>query len=118
MTFVEADSPSALAASAPFDCLVSNPPYITPHERESLAPEVRDWEPALALFTPLGDPVHWLWRLLDAGHELLAPGGSLLIELGTSQAESALQMARERGYDARTHRDLAGIERVLDARCR
>jgi hypothetical protein len=45
----------------------------------------------------------------------LAPGGRLLVELGAGRAPSALELARERGLEARTHADLAGIARVLEA---
>lgn len=114
--FIEGDGPEALARLAPFDLVVSNPPYIAPEERASLAPDVREHEPALALFTPAGDPDHWLRRLLDAGTALLAPGGSLLIELGHKQAERALELATARALEARTHKDFAGIERVLEVR--
>lgn len=112
--FVEGDGPRALAPAAPFDVLVSNPPYIRPDEAASLEPEVRDHEPALALFLPEGRPDHWLVRLLDEGLPLVAPGGALLVELGVAQAPRALELARERGLSARTERDLAGIERVLE----
>jgi release factor glutamine methyltransferase len=93
---------------------VSNPPYIRPDEAAALAPEVREHEPALALFLPEGRPDHWLVRLLDEGLPLVAPGGALLVELGSDQAPRALELARARGLGARTERDLAGVERVLE----
>ncbi|MFM7298912.1 MAG: N5-glutamine methyltransferase family protein, partial [Planctomycetota bacterium] len=114
--FVEGDGPESIATRAPFELLVSNPPYIAPEERASLAPDVREHEPALALFTPAGDPDHWLRRLCAAARTLLAPGGTLLVELGHRQSERALAVAREHGLEARTHKDFGGIERVLDAR--
>src|SRR5688572_6805925 len=43
-----------------FDLLVSNPPYVDPSQRDTLAPEVREHEPAEALFAPAGDPDHWV----------------------------------------------------------
>jgi len=114
--FVEGDGPESIATRAPFELLVSNPPYIAPEERASLAPDVREHEPAQALFTPAGDPDHWLRRLCAAARTLLAPGGTLLVELGHRQSERALAVAREHGLEARTHKDFGGIERVLDAR--
>jgi release factor glutamine methyltransferase len=112
--FVEGDGPEALRGAAPFDLLVSNPPYIAAEERATLAADVRDFEPALALFTPPGDAEHWLRRLCDACVEMLAPGGLALIELGIGQAPAALRVAGERALAARTHKDYGGVERVLE----
>jgi release factor glutamine methyltransferase len=106
----------AAQSGARFDLIVSNPPYVTRDEAGVLAPEVREHEPELALFAPDGDPDHWVRALLDAAKDVLSPSGTLLVELGASQAARALVLARERGWQARTHRDLAGIERVLEAR--
>jgi release factor glutamine methyltransferase len=100
----------------PFDLIVSNPPYVDPADETSLAPGVRAHEPAAALFAPEGDPDHWVRRLLDESLELLAEEGLVLIELGHDQAERALGLAQERGWSARTHADLAGVPRVLEAR--
>ena len=111
---VEGDGPEALAGRGPFDLVVSNPPYVDPRERASLAPEVGDHEPQLALFTPESDPEHWLRRLAASARELLAPGGRMLIELGIGQSEAALRLGRELGFEARTHRDYEQIERVLE----
>lgn len=118
VTFVEADRPAALVAAAgrAFDVLVSNPPYVGRDERESLAPEVREHEPELALFAPVGDPDHWVRRLVTAARELVVPGGALFVELGHRQSAVALELARAAGLDARVHLDLARIPRVLEAR--
>ncbi len=116
---LEGDGLELLAEAARrerFDVLVCNPPYVTPEEREGLEPDVALHEPELALFAPPGDPDHWLRRLLDASRELLAPGGQLLVELGAGQAQRARALAAERGQEVRLHRDLAGIERVLEYR--
>ncbi|MFN0008696.1 MAG: peptide chain release factor N(5)-glutamine methyltransferase [Planctomycetota bacterium] len=97
-----------------FDLVVSNPPYVGTDERGTLAPEVAEHEPAIALFAPQGDPDFWVRSLLDRARIVLAPGGKLLVELGHRQAAGALTLARDRGLQARTHRDLDGIERLLE----
>jgi release factor glutamine methyltransferase len=109
----QGDGPAALGAG-PFDLIASNPPYVRPDELAHLEPEVRDWEPRLALVLPEDDPDHWLRRLLSEAVERLAPGGTLLVELGAQQSERALALAAERKLAARVHRDLAGVPRVLD----
>ncbi len=68
-----------------FDLVVSNPPYVDPAARLSLSPEVRDFEPSLALFAPeRGRFV--VARLLEASKALL-PGTPLLLEIGYDQSE-------------------------------
>jgi release factor glutamine methyltransferase len=99
-----------------FDLVVANPPYVTREEGADLAPEVRDHEPTSALFAPEGDPDHHLIRLLDAAATLLAPNGTLLVELGQRQGARAKSLAEARGLAGRLHRDYSGIDRVFETR--
>ncbi len=101
---------------APMDLIVSNPPYVEPGEAEGLAPEVRDYEPDGALFAPEGDPDHWVRVLLEAGRELLAEDGQMLVELGHMQGDRVLALAEELGWSASLHKDLDGVSRVFEAR--
>jgi len=114
--FLEGDGPECVAEEQRFDLLVCNPPYIEPAAASSLPPDVRDWEPPLALFTPRDDPEHWLRRLAAAAHTRLTARGRALIELGHDQAARAWDLARRSGLSARVHKDYAGIERVLELR--
>lgn len=100
-----------LAAEGRFDLVVSNPPYVEPGEAPELAEEVREHEPALALFAPEGDPDLWARELARLAPELLAPGGRLLVELGHLQGARAAQIA---GAGASVHEDLDGVQRVLE----
>ena len=96
-----------------FDLVVSNPPYVRPESGDSLASEVRDFEPDVALFAPAGEPDHWVRRLVQA-EGLVAPGGTLLIELGFDQETSVRDWLTERGTRHQFHPDLAGVARVLE----
>ena len=121
MTILEGDGIPELervvaTRGAPFDLLVSNPPYVAREEAASLAPEVRDYEPELALFAPAGDPDHWVKRIALAWPKLVAADGLALVELGVSQAPRVLEIATRAGLDARIVRDLAGLPRVLELR--
>ncbi len=98
------------------DVLVANPPYVDPVVSESLAPEVREFEPHGALFGPAGAADHFVRTLIDLAPEALRPGGHLVLELGFDQGGAALQYAQERGLEAQLLRDLAGIGRCLSAR--
>jgi release factor glutamine methyltransferase len=98
------------------DLVVSNPPYVDAADRESLAPEVRDHEPTLALFAP-GDPLSVYRRLAKASASGLRPGGWLVVELGHGQAASVEALCRADGLvPTRLDRDLAGIPRTLTVR--
>ena len=97
-----------------FDLVVSNPPYIPRRDRASLQPEVRDHEPALALFGG-EDGLAIYRRLIPEAARLLRPGSWLMMELGDAVA------VREMCADwtgVEIVNDLAGIPRVLIARKR
>ena len=98
--------------------IVSNPPYIPEAEISGLQPEVRDYEPRLALSgdgeaTGLdGTALHR--RLLLEAPPYLKPRGWLLLEVGMGQAQTVAEAAQEVGYaEVAIREDLAGIGRVV-----
>lgn len=103
-------------AGGKFDLVVSNPPYVARAERASLAPEVREHEPELALFAPAHDPDYFARRLVELAPVLVAGGGCALVELGHDQAPRVRALSESAGRKVRIHRDYAGIERVLEIR--
>jgi len=108
------DLASALAGGA-FDLVVSNHPYVSEQERPGLQREVRDWEPACALFAgPTG--VEFYQRLVGEAGRLLVPGGSLIMELGYRSLEPVRAMLGRQWEEIKVIPDLAGIPRVLSAR--
>jgi release factor glutamine methyltransferase len=111
VAFVVCDLGSALADGS-FDLVVSNPPYIAERDRASLQPEVRDHEPALALFGG-EDGLAIYRRLIPEARRLLRPGGWLMMELGDAEAVRAM-CTDWAGIEIVN--DLAGIPRVLTAR--
>ena len=113
VTFHAGDGFEVSKAQGPFDVWLSNPPYVRPDEGAAMEPEVRDYEPAQALFAPEGDPDHFVRRLLDDFPQVVAPGGYLLVELGHDQSERALKMVQERKLTGRMESDLARIPRLL-----
>lgn len=104
------------AVTGRFDLIVSNPPYIAAAEMAHLAPEVRDWEPRLAL-TPGGDGLA-AYRAIAAGAAAhLKPGGCLLLEIGAAQGPEVAAICAAAGLDSpRIHPDLDGRDRVVEAR--
>lgn len=99
-----------------FDLIVSNPPYVAAAEMAGLAPEVRDWEPHLAL-SPGGDGLG-AYRAIAAGAGAhLAPGGRLLVEIGPSQGGAVAALLAAAGLAGiAVHPDLDGRDRVVEAR--
>lgn len=89
-----------------FDLLVANPPYVDPAARETLTPEVREHEPAAALFAEDGG-LAILRRVLAQAGGWLRPGGWLGMELGLGQADEAKRLAEESGV-------LQGVEILED----
>jgi release factor glutamine methyltransferase len=102
------------------DMIVSNPPYILETAQPSLPPEVRDYEPAVALFGG-DDGLRFYRMLLEASGDLTA-GGWLIVEVSYDQADAVRDLAASRSWpDAdvhfwrpgRSYHDVQGIERVL-----
>ena len=104
----------APVAGRRFDLVVSNPPYVDPAVRATLAPEVAAHEPAEALYAPAGEPDRWALLLARAARELLNPGGVLLVELGHDQAERLRATLAPLGLPFVFRRDLERHERVLE----
>lgn len=93
-----------------FDLIVANPPYV--EDMAQLAPDVRDHEPAAALFAgPDGiDDYRVLVPQLPA---LLAPGGVAVLEIGHAQADSVGAIAGRAGFTHELRRDLGNRPRAL-----
>jgi release factor glutamine methyltransferase len=95
-----------------FDVVVSNPPYVAETDAPSLAPEVRDYEPAAALFAGGGLAV--LDPLIERADAVLNPGGLLALEVGMGQTEYVMDAVRNAGLcGVRTVPDLTGRPRVV-----
>ncbi len=96
-----------------FDIIVANPPYIVSADIERLDPEVRFYDPRLALDGGC-DGLQAYRAILAAVQTHLAPAGLLAFELGASQFSEVESMSRASGLELiGCHRDLAGRERVL-----
>lgn len=119
VTFRMADALNGLAEcfSEPFDLLVSNPPYVPESDRASMHPNVRDFEPALALFVPDDDRIRFYRAIAQAGTEILRPGGRLYFEIYEHAAGQVVRMLRTTGYEeVETLDDLNGKPRMICAR--
>lgn len=103
-------------AGEQFDLIVSNPPYVAETDREALSVEVRDYEPALALFAG-ADGLDVYRRLIPAAFAALAPGGFVALEIGFGQrAAVGKLLANARFENIEFTKDLQGIARVVVGR--
>ena len=96
-----------------YDLIVSNPPYIAADEMPTLAPEVRDWEPHLAL-SPGGDGLDAYRAITRGAGARLMPGGRLLVEIGPTQGPAVSALFAEAGLEQiRVLPDMDGRDRVV-----
>ena len=96
------------------DLVVSNPPYVEPEDIETLQPEVRDWEPRIALVAHGATEA-----VARAATEALRPGGWVVLEIAENQAAKVAGLLRDLGYEhVRVSPDMAGRDRVIEAQWR
>lgn len=101
---------------AGFDIIVSNPPYIRSAEILKLAPEVRDYEPHLAL-DGKEDGLYFYRKIIGEAAAYLQPGGTLYLEIGYDQGEAVRELLRAAGFtDISIEKDLGGNDRVAAGR--
>jgi release factor glutamine methyltransferase len=113
--FLQSDLLAAVPRQPLFDCIVSNPPYVSEAEMQELSRDVKDFEPHLALRGGGPDGSQITRRLLDAAPDYLNPGGWLVLETSPMLAPSLLAYAES--LPAYQHvslrKDLDGHARVL-----
>ena len=76
-----------------FDFILANPPYVTERDYQNLAPEVREYEPAMALVSG-EDGFRDIRQIVDLSTAYLAPGGTLLMEIGYDQADAVADLVQ------------------------
>jgi len=115
ITFLESDLLEAFAPSeATFDAIVSNPPYVSTADRDTLHPQVRNHEPAAALFAG-ADGLEIYRRLIPQARAALKPNGLLALEIGHDQRDAIAALLT--GWNnLRFVEDLQRIPRVALAR--
>ena len=101
------------AVAGQFDLIVSNPPYIAAAEMSSLSPDVRNWEPFLAL-TPGGDGLESYRIIASMLNDFLADTGLALFEIGHTQGADVVDIFRSAGFaNVTVAQDLGGKDRVV-----
>ena len=101
------------AVGGVFDLIVSNPPYIAAHEMGELSPDVRNWEPFLAL-TPGGDGLEAYRTIAFMLGQFLAAEGLALFEIGHTQGDEVAKIFRDAGFSkVSVSQDMGGKDRVV-----
>ena len=98
----------------PFDLIVSNPPYV--HRDENIAPNVRDYEPHMALFAPQENPIYFYEQIAAYGKKALKSGGVLYFEINPLDRKELMKMLLKNDYvHPEIRSDIFGNFRFLKA---
>ncbi len=110
-TFLESDLFEQV--SGKFDIIVSNPPYIRSDVIETLMPEVRDYEPRMAL-DGMEDGLHFYREIIRQCKDFMGIGSKLFFEIGYDQGQDVLRLMQEAGFtECSIVKDFAGLDRVV-----
>lgn len=118
ISFMKADVLSELPTELmepKFDLVVSNPPYIESDVIEELEPEVKDFDPMLALDGGK-DGLVFYRRLSEVLDKTLKKGGWFFFEIGYNQAEAVKELFSDEYTDIEVIKDYAGLDRVIKGR--
>ena len=85
--FIKHDIQSLFHWKNPLDIIVSNPPYVHPNEKKEISPNVLNYEPHMAIFTPENDPVYYYRLIINFALAVLKSGGSLYLEINPKYLE-------------------------------
>ena len=99
---------------ASIDTVVSNPPYIVPSEKEHLLPNVLEYEPHIALFTPENNPLIFYERIATFGLKCLKSGGKIFFEINETFPEKVADILQQNHYSNITaKKDINGKWRMV-----
>jgi release factor glutamine methyltransferase len=116
VTLIQSDWFADLPAALKFDLIVANPPYLSTEEVAATQPEVKDYEPAVALSTAV-DGLDALTTIIDQASPWLSAGGLLAMETGIAQHAELIKRMQQVGFDrVESRRDLTERDRFLFAR--
>lgn len=107
--------PSANFLSGKYNIIVSNPPYVSPDQKEEMLPNVLEHEPHLALFAPGNDPLLFYRRIAHMAATMLEPGGMVYLELNEALPVETAEIFRSSGFKTELRKDINEKFRMLKA---
>lgn len=117
VTFEKYDILRETTFEGQFDCVVSNPPYVTYAEQNSMEPNVLRFEPHLALFVEDEDPLLFYRAIADFCLKHLNPKGACYVEINEQFGEATKQLFEEKGFQkVQVIQDLSGKDRIVKAK--
>ena len=116
VNFIKSDLFEKIDKDFKYDLIVSNPPYISKEEYETLMPEVKNYEPQNAL-TDLGDGLYFYREISKLAGEYLKGTGYLAYEIGYNQAKDVTKILQNNNFDVLSViKDYGGNDRVVIAK--
>ncbi len=113
--WVEQDILMSASLPASYDIIVSNPPYIPFNEKANMQVQVKNFEPAIALFVTNEDPLIFYRIIARLGKQYLNPNGQLFFEMHYDQGKAIVALFDEMGYHAELRQDMFGKDRMIRA---
>jgi len=112
------DDPFAFPyTSLTFDCIVSNPPYVTLKDKATMAKNVLDYEPHLALFVPQDNPLLFYERIAGFARSRLKKAGSLYLETNSLYGRASAKVLENKKFrNVKLLKDISGNDRILIAK--
>ena len=110
LDFLEKQSRETLPV---FDCIISNPPYISEQEKSTIDKHVVEYEPHTALFVPDNNALVFYQHLAQFGHTHLQPHGCMMMEIHYSQGEAVQKLFTSEGYKTELKKDMQGNDRMI-----
>jgi release factor glutamine methyltransferase len=102
------------AFTSKIEIIISNPPYVTLHDKTQMHANVTDFEPHTALFVPEDDPLVFYKAIADFAADNLAPGGLLFFEINESYGEEVVQLLNDKQFkNIELRKDMSGRDRMI-----
>ncbi len=99
-----------------FNVIVSNPPYVTVHQKDRMNSNVLDFEPHLALFVPEIDPLIFYKAIALFANKYLLEDGNLYFEINEELFQETSDAIEELGFKTELRKDIHGRYRMLKAK--